>query len=77
MVILAVTVFIVADDDDVLAMPANVIDAGHGECNIMCMREPCIRPQFVVPSRACGMAVDTVWTQRYRWFLLSPETGER
>ena len=37
--VVMVVVVIVANDDKVLAMPANIIDAGHGERDIARMRE--------------------------------------
>jgi len=36
-------VVIVADDDKVFAVPAEIVDAGHGKRNITSMREPRVR----------------------------------
>ena len=51
------------DDDKVLAVPADIVDAGHGERNVASVREPRVRLQLQ-PFRACGTAADVVWTRR-------------
>jgi hypothetical protein len=43
MVVVEVVMVVVADDDKVLAVPADIVDAGHGERNVARMREPRVR----------------------------------
>jgi hypothetical protein len=42
-VVVMVMVVVVADYDKVLAVPADIVDAGHGERNVTSMREPRVR----------------------------------
>jgi cytochrome c-type biogenesis protein CcmE len=36
-------VVVVSDGDKVFAVPADIVDAGHGERNVTSMREPRVR----------------------------------
>ena len=40
---MVVVVVVVADDDKVLAVPTDLVDAGHGKRNFTRMREPRVR----------------------------------
>jgi hypothetical protein len=42
-IVVVSVVTVVADDDKVLAVPTDIVDAGHGERNFTCVREPRVR----------------------------------
>ena len=55
-VVMAVVVvmMVMADDDKVLAMPADIVDTGHSERNVASVREPRVRLQLQLFSVHAG-----------------------
>ena len=52
---------IMADDDEVLAVPADIVDAGHGVRNVASLRARATCPSAAAALfRACGTAADVV-----------------
>ena len=61
MVVVEVVMVAVANDDKVLAVPADIVDAGHGVRNVASLRARATCPSAAAALfRACGTAADVV-----------------
>ena len=54
MAVVMVVAVVMADDDKVLAVPADIVDAGHGERDVASVREPRVRLQLQLFSVHAG-----------------------